>query len=78
MKNENTNADTMLQVSDLLLWHDEQAHALLTQIATNHGIAEAALAELLAWVRDSQHKQRRRDRNSVLDAVFDNNDFWKE
>lgn len=71
------NRETEEKVVDLLLWSDEAAKKLMTDIATEHGVAIEALAELVAWERDQQERIRRRGMTEAFDDVFENKKYWK-
>lgn len=70
--------ETREQVSDLLLWSDEPAYRLMKEIAEEHGVSVDALAELIAWERESQSKQRKFGMTEMFDSVFGNNNYWRK
>ena len=57
-------AETQEQIGDLLLWSDSVTQKIL------------ALADLVAWERSQQEKQRSRNMNITFDEVFENNKYW--
>ena len=71
------NHETEEKVADLLLWSDETAKKLMTEIAEDHGVSVEALAELVTWERDQQERVRRRGMTEVFDEVFENKKYWK-
>lgn len=70
--------ETREQVSDLLLWSDESAYRLMEEIAKEHGVSVDALAELVAWERESQSKQRKFGMTETFDNVFGNHHYWRK
>lgn len=64
-------------VGDLLLWQDADANRLMQEIAAEHKVSPYALADLVAWEREQQERQRRRGMTEVFDEVFDNEEYWK-
>ena len=72
--------ETEEYVSDLLLWRDPDAHALLETTCQAHQIKLETIAEFLAWMR----KVRRKGDNSgamnkQLDKIFDDEEnLWKQ
>lgn len=71
------NRETEEKVADLLLWSDEAAKRLMTEIAEEHGVSVDALAELVAWERDQQERIRRRGMTEMFDEIFENKNYWK-
>ncbi|XXQ67504.1 DNA modification system-associated small protein [Neisseriaceae bacterium B1] len=69
--------ETQEQISDLLLWNDEESHQLMTEIAAKHNVHLDALADLVAWEREQQIRIRRRGMMEALDDIFDNQAYWK-
>ncbi|WP_274571732.1 DNA modification system-associated small protein [Neisseria leonii] len=65
------------KVADLLLWSDDAAKQLMTEIAAEHGVSVEALAELVAWERDQQERVRRRGMTEMFDEIFENKSYWK-
>lgn len=70
--------ETKEQISDLLLWNDEESYQLMEKIAKEHHICLDALADLVAWEREQQIRIRRRGMTQTFDEVFDNSEYWKE
>lgn len=71
------NRETEEKVSDLLLWSDEAAKKLMTEIAEEHGVSVDALAELVAWERDKQDKLTKHGITVTFDEIFENKNYWK-
>lgn len=69
--------ETQEQVSDLLLWSEPSAYGLMREIAKEYNISVDALAELVAWERESQTKTRKRGMTEVFDSVFENRKYWE-
>ena len=69
--------ETQEQVGDLLLWSDESAYQLMKEIAEEHGVSVDALAELVAWERERQSKQKKFGMTEFFDSVFSNNYYWR-
>lgn len=72
------SSKTREQVSDLLLWSDESAFHLMERIAEEHSVSVNALAELVAWERESQFKQRKSGMTETFDSVFNNSRYWRK
>lgn len=72
------NPETEEQISDLLLWSDNTAKAIMEKTAAEHGVSPEALADLVAWEREQQERIRRRGMTEAFDAVFDNKNYWKK
>lgn len=70
--------ETQEQISDLLLWSDDESHQLMTEIAAKHKVSLDALADLVAWERGQQISIRRRGMTETFDQIFDNQEYWKE
>lgn len=68
--------ETQEQISDLLLWSDEATKKIMEEVAQEHGVSPDALADLVAWERDQQEKQRSRNMNITFDEVFENKKYW--
>ncbi|MCF7528947.1 DNA modification system-associated small protein [Neisseria lisongii] len=71
------NKETEKKVADLLLWSDDKAKQLMTEIAGKHGVSVDALAELVAWERDQQECARRRGMTEAFNEIFENKTYWK-
>lgn len=69
--------ETQKQVGDLLLWSDESAKQMMIKIAEEHGVSPDALADLVAWQRERQHKKSSRGMTDAFDDVFENKEYWK-
>ena len=70
--------ETQEQISDLLLWNDNDSYQLMKEIAAKHHINLDALADLVAWEREQQIRIRRRGMTEAFDKIFDYSDYWKE
>lgn len=68
--------ETEKQVSDLLLWRDENAQNLIKEVCQQQGIHPDALADLVAWEREQQANNRRRGMQITFDEIFDNKQYW--
>ena len=74
------NPETEEYVSDLLLWRDPDAHALLETTCQAHQIKLETIAELLAWMRQVRRKgDKYGGMNKQLDKIFgDEENLWKQ
>jgi hypothetical protein len=57
--------------TDLPLWDDEQAYALLCELCQKHDVPVDGLRELVAIERRHQHRERARGIYEEFDAVFE-------
>lgn len=57
-------------VDDLPLWHDKEAHAIMTKNLVAHGIKEEQFIKLIAAYRELAHKQRTRGLFDDFDDIF--------
>lgn len=71
------NRETEEKVADLLLWSDDAAKKLMTEIAKEHGVSVDALTDLVAWERDLQEKATKRGITVTFDEIFENKNYWK-
>ena len=69
-------AETQEQIGDLLLWSDASTQEILEEVCREHGVSPDALADLVAWERSEQEKQRSRNMNITFDEVFENKKYW--
>ena len=69
-------AETQAQIGDLLLWSDASTQEILEEVCREHGVSPDALADLVAWERSQQEKQRSRNMNITFDEVFENKKYW--
>lgn len=69
-------AETQAQIGDLLLWSDASTQEILEEVCREHGVSSDALADLVAWERSQQEKQRSRNMNITFDEVFENKKYW--
>ena len=69
-------AETQEQIGDLLLWSDASTQEILEEVCREHGVSPDALADLVAWERSLQEKQRSRNMNITFDEVFENKKYW--
>lgn len=75
------NPETEEYVSDLLLWRDPDAHALLETTCQAHQIKLETIAELLAWMRQVRRKGDKYGgggMNKQLDNIFEEENPWKQ
>lgn len=58
-------------ITDLPLWDDDQAYALLCELCEKHQVPPEAFRELVAIERRHQHRERARGIYEEFDAVFE-------
>lgn len=66
-------SDTLIDdmnLSDLPLWADEEANAILQKIAAEHGVPVDVLTELVALQRARQHQERAAGINQRIEEIL--------
>lgn len=59
-----------INLSDLPLWADEDAAAILEKIAGEHGVPVDVLTELVALQRARQHQERAAGINQRIEEIL--------
>lgn len=66
-------SDNMLEeinLSDLPLWADDEATAILEKIAADHGVPVDVLTELVGLQRARQHQERAAGINQRIEEIL--------
>ena len=66
-----------LELIDLPLWGQEDAHRLLCEICTKHSIDPRVITELVKWEREQRGSARKSNRTADFNTIFENQTYWQ-
>ena len=64
------------RIKDLALWSKPAAKKIMDTECAQAEVHTEVIAQLLIWIRENQHRQRRAGLTDAFDDIFTNQQLW--